>query len=96
MIYPTILRLRNQGIHNFKWLGWPGLIPDTIEEKILLTSLLANENCIPIWIEHDLILKYQLFVDKHLTPLFHNHRGHDMNDVDSVIHDLWKSYQEIN
>lgn len=96
MIYPTIYRLRQQGIQNFKWLGWPGLILDTIEEKIEVTSLLAQENCVPIWIEQDLMVKYQLFVDKHLNPLFHNHRGHDINDVDSVIGDLWKSYQEVN
>ena len=79
-----------------KWFGWPGIIPETIEEKTAISDLLAKENCVPIWIEQDTVLQYQLFIDRHLTPLFHNYRsGHDF-DVDLTNQDLWRAYQDVN
>ena len=97
MIYPNIFRLGKRGLLNFKWLGWPGIIPDNIEEKTKIIALLAKENCIPIWIEEDTIVKYQLFIDRHLNFMVHNNKSMAAeSDCDPNVKELWRSYKEVN
>jgi trehalose-6-phosphate synthase len=40
MLYPTIFNLREKGMLNFYWIGWPGIIPKNEEEKELIQQLL--------------------------------------------------------
>ena len=36
MLYPTIFNLKDKGMINFQWIGWPGIIPKNEEEKELI------------------------------------------------------------
>ena len=38
MLYPTIFNLREKGMLNFQWIGWPGIIPKNEEEKELIIN----------------------------------------------------------
>ena len=42
MLYPTIYKLRERDFIDFQWIGWPGIIPDTQEEKEQITLLLKD------------------------------------------------------
>ena len=42
MLYPTIFRLKEKGLLNFQWIGWPGIIPDNEDEKIRIQYLLQS------------------------------------------------------
>ena len=66
MIYPTLYKLGQRGKLNLKWIGWPGYIPQNVEEKLKINELLSKENCIPVWIDKELVLMYQLFIEKYL------------------------------
>jgi trehalose-6-phosphate synthase len=40
MLYPLIFKLKERGIKNFIWIGWPGYFPDSEEEKQRIKILL--------------------------------------------------------
>lgn len=42
MLYPTIFNLREKGMLNFQWIGWPGIIPKNEEEKERIQQLLKT------------------------------------------------------
>ena len=61
-IYPSIFKIRNM-IKHFKWIGWPGIIPKNEEEKIAISCMLQRQNCEPIFLDKNLMILYQLFID---------------------------------
>jgi len=93
-VYPAIYKLKNQGL-NFLWIGWPGIIPRNEEEKQKITKLLADQKCIPIFLDSETIYLNSLFVDQHLYTLFHSFKGSDSNDLDLTA-DLWNAYKDVN
>lgn len=42
MLYPTIFKLKDKGLRNFTWIGWPGFFPKDDEEKEKIVFLLAQ------------------------------------------------------
>jgi trehalose 6-phosphate synthase/phosphatase len=75
-IYPTIFKMRSK-YKNFKWIGWPGIVPKNEEEKIAITCTLSKQNCIPIFMDKNMMILYQIFIDQHLQPMLHNY--YDVN-----------------
>ena len=51
MLYPTIFNLREKGMLNFQWIGWPGIIPKNEEEKEQIQQLLKTQKCYAIWLK---------------------------------------------
>lgn len=90
LLYPTIFKLKNH--LNFQWIGWPGIIPKNEDEKLRIRLLLAGQKCIPIFLELDNIILYQLFIDKFLNTMFHNFKGSDADDLDILNSHLWHAY----
>jgi len=50
MLYPPIYKLKEKGILNFVWVGWPGIYPKNESEKHQIQSMLAEKKCVPVWI----------------------------------------------
>lgn len=50
----------------------------------------------PIFIERDKMILYNLFVEQFLYTLFHNFKGSDANDLDELNIDLWHAYCDVN
>ena len=92
MLYPLIFKLKEKGIKNFIWIGWPGYFPDSEEEKQRIKILLNQHQCNPIWFTREQILKFSVFYYEHLDPLFHNFKGTDDNDIDESNQELWWTY----
>lgn len=77
------------------WVGWPDYITNSTEEKKKLTEMLKKMNCIPIWLPEELVIKYQLVVDKFLTPIFNNFKV--IQPEENLLEtDLFKAYREVN
>ena len=60
-LYPSIFKLREKDFINFQWIGWPGIIPETQEEKETITQLLKEHSCYPIWLMRNEIEEFLLF-----------------------------------
>lgn len=96
MLYPTIFRLKEKGLLNFQWVGWPGIIPENEDEKNRIRYLLQSQNCYPIWLKKDQIEKFMLFNEQFLRPFFHNFKGYDENEIDEQNAEMWHTYCEVN
>lgn len=64
MLYPTIFKLKDKGIRNFTWIGWPGFFPNDEDEKMRIKYLLAQQKCLPIWLTKEQILQFSAFYDQ--------------------------------
>ena len=40
MLYPLIFKLKERGIKNFTWIGWPGYFPESEDEKLRIKMFL--------------------------------------------------------
>lgn len=78
------------------WIGWPGIIPETVAEKEQIEQILATQKCIPIWLEKHELEDFMLFYEQFLRPLFHNFKGTNERDIDEFTVDLWHTYNDIN
>jgi trehalose 6-phosphate synthase/phosphatase len=96
MLYPTIFKLKDKGLRNFTWIGWPGFFPKDDEEREKIVVLLAQQKCLPIWPTKEQILLFSAFYDQHLNPLFHNFKGTDEDDIDDMNQELWRNYCDVN
>lgn len=74
------------------WIGWPGLEVDNAEEEQEVEGLLAIENCLPVYLESDLIENYyDGFSNATLWPLFHY-----FTEYTTFLERYWKAYCEVN
>jgi trehalose 6-phosphate synthase/phosphatase len=96
MVLPTIFKIREQVALNFLWIGWPGIIPETVAEKEQIERLLAAQKCRPIWLEKHELEDMILFQEQFLRPLFHNFKGTNERDIDDLVVSLWRNYNEVN
>ena len=74
-LYPALFKLKDKGMVNFKWVGWPGIFPKDEQEKFRIQELLAEYRCYPVWIEQEMMQKFLLFYEYFMRPLFHNFKG---------------------
>jgi trehalose 6-phosphate synthase/phosphatase len=78
--------------NNSVWLGWPGIGASTAIEKKEITKMLANEQCIPIFLEDELIENYyDGFSNATLWPLFHY-----FTEYTSFKEVYWHAYVKVN
>lgn len=62
-VYPTIFNLKDRGLLNFTWVGWPGIIPNNEDEKARVKNLLAAHRCHPVWFTFEQVVLFQIFFD---------------------------------
>ena len=74
------------------WIGWPGLEVDTAEERQVVENLLAQEHCLPVYLDSDLIENYyDGFSNATLWPLFHYFTDY------TIFHEkYWEAYCSVN
>ena len=74
------------------WIGWPGLEVDSAEEREKVEGLLAGENCLPVYLDSDLIENYyDGFSNATLWPLFHY-----FTEYTTFSEKFWKAYRQVN
>ena len=61
MTYPTLFKIREETNIDFRWIGWPGIIPKNEAEKEQITNLLHKEKCYPVWFEKSELEDFLLF-----------------------------------
>ena len=77
-------------------MGWSDIIPKDDKEKEEITKIMAKDNCIPVFLEKDTLIMYQMFMDQFLLNLMHNFQGIGIYDEPDVNNDLWHAYCEVN
>lgn len=77
---------------NSVWIGWPGLMPETPAEEKEVTALLETEQCLPVFLNEDLISNfYDGFSNATLWPLFHY-----FAEFTEFNKTYWDSYCKVN
>jgi trehalose 6-phosphate synthase/phosphatase len=78
--------------NNSVWIGWPGNITSSVREKEKIRSLLAEQQCLPIYLDSGLIENfYDGFSNATLWPLFHY-----FTEFTTFNEDFWEAYVKVN
>ncbi|MCK3684869.1 bifunctional alpha,alpha-trehalose-phosphate synthase (UDP-forming)/trehalose-phosphatase [Maribellus sp. YY47] len=78
--------------NNSVWIGWPGIIPESDNEARVVTSLLQQEQCLPVFLDEELIANYyDGFSNATLWPLFHY-----FTEFAEFKEKYWKAYRKVN
>jgi len=88
--------VRQKGLFKTKWIGWPGMKPDTEEEEKEVAALLKQHDCVPVFLDADVVENYLYFHETVLRPLFHNFKGLSDFEHDLGKRELWQNYQFVN
>ncbi len=74
------------------WIGWPGIIPASENEETEVTSLLEKEQCLPVFMNEELISNYyDGFSNATLWPLFHY-----FTEFAKFSETYWNAYKKVN
>ncbi len=74
------------------WIGWPGVMPETKKEAETIVSLLEKEQCLPVYLEEELVSNYyDGFSNATLWPLFHYFT--EFTEFDETY---WEAYCKVN
>lgn len=74
------------------WIGWPGYIPESEEEKETIRERLAEFNLIPVFLSSEQIEGYyEGFSNEVLWPIFHYRLSYAVYKQEN-----WQYYQEVN
>ncbi|WP_319268843.1 bifunctional alpha,alpha-trehalose-phosphate synthase (UDP-forming)/trehalose-phosphatase [uncultured Draconibacterium sp.] len=74
------------------WIGWPGVMPETKNEEKEVTGLLETEQCLPVFLNEDLISNYyDGFSNATLWPLFHY-----FAEFTEFNETYWEAYCKVN
>lgn len=74
------------------WIGWPGYIPDSEEEKQIIKEKLKELNLIPVFLTTEQIEGYyEGFSNEVLWPIFHYRLSYAVYKQKN-----WQYYQEVN
>lgn len=78
--------------NNSVWIGWPGVMPKNKKEEAIVTNLLEKENCLPLFLDQELIENYyDGYSNATLWPLLHYFTEY------TVFSDkYWKAYLRVN
>lgn len=69
-------------------MGWPSFFPKDEQEKAEITQLLAEQKCIPVWLDKDVADRFILFNELYMKPTIHNFKSTGEVDTDSCQHEL--------
>jgi hypothetical protein len=58
------------------WIGMASVFPKDEEDKQKIVALFREKNCIPVFIEENIIDEFYNFYEKQVVPLFHNFKTH--------------------
>lgn len=74
------------------WIGWPGINVTETKEKKEVAALLAKEQCIPVYLDNELIENYyDGFSNATLWPLFHY-----FTEYATFKEIYWDAYKKVN
>jgi len=74
------------------WIGWPGITPETKKEAAEITTLLDQEQCLPVFLSEEQIVNYyDGFSNATLWPLFHY-----FGEFTEFNETYWESYLQVN
>ncbi|WP_167618932.1 bifunctional alpha,alpha-trehalose-phosphate synthase (UDP-forming)/trehalose-phosphatase [Maribellus sediminis] len=74
------------------WIGWPGIIPESEEEEKTVTTLVKEEQCLPVFLTEELIsMYYDGFSNATLWPLFHY-----FTEYIEYRRRYWEAYLKVN
>lgn len=78
--------------NNSLWIGWPGIDAGSDQEKDKIVKLLAKDNCLPIFLDNELIENYyDGFSNGTLWPLFHY-----FTEYTKFRELYWNAYKKVN
>lgn len=78
--------------NNNIWIGWPGYIPKSEEEKQIITEKLKELNLIPVFLTDKQIEGYyEGFANEVLWPIFHYRLSYAVYRQEN-----WQYYKEVN
>ncbi len=74
------------------WIGWPGIIPKTSEEKYFLEEKFREFGCKPVFLSrYSLENYYYGFSNRTIWPLFHYFPQHTV-----YSQTYWRTYRHVN
>ncbi|MFD1772158.1 bifunctional alpha,alpha-trehalose-phosphate synthase (UDP-forming)/trehalose-phosphatase [Sphingobacterium suaedae] len=74
------------------WVGWPGFVPESEEEKLIIRERLAELNLVPVFLtEEELMGYYEGFSNEVLWPIFHYRLSYAVYNTDN-----WHIYKQVN
>lgn len=74
------------------WIGWPGYIPESEEEKQIINDKLKDLNLIPVFLTEEQIEGYyEGFSNEVLWPIFHYRLSYAVYRQEN-----WQYYKEVN
>ena len=74
------------------WIGWPGLEVESAEDESRVEALLAEEHCLPVYLDSVSIENYyDGFSNATLWPLFHY-----FTDYTRFSEKFWQAYCDVN
>ncbi len=74
------------------WIGWPGIDVTETKQKKEVAALLAKEQCIPVYLNNELIENYyDGFSNATLWPLFHY-----FTEYATFKENYWEAYKKVN
>lgn len=77
---------------NNMWLGWSGIVADTIEKQSEIREKLGEINLFPVFLtQEEINLYYEGFSNETLWPIFHYHPTYAHYEQD-----YWDSYMVVN
>lgn len=78
--------------NNSIWIGWPGIDAGSDHERDKIVKLLAKDNCLPIFLDNDLVENYyDGFSNATLWPLFHY-----FTEYTKFRKLYWNAYKKVN
>ncbi len=78
--------------NNSVWIGWPGIISDSEDEKKQVTELIKKEDCLPVFLEEKLLEDYYYgFSNTTIWPLFHY-----FLEYSEFEEEQWAAYKAVN
>ena len=97
LLYPTMFNLREKKrMVKIIWIGWPGVVAETIEEQNQITEILKEYGCIPVFFDSQTVEQFLYFHETVLRPLFHNFKGLNDFEYDLGKQEYWQKYQQVN
>ena len=82
---------------NIWWVGWPGIVLESEEEKKSLSEFLAlNYKCYPVFLTENEVTNFQFFCNRVLYPVFCNIIHTSSMKVPQYSLENWEMYKSVN
>lgn len=96
LLYPSLYRFIMSKYKNAKWVGYVN-IPDGVTKRDVkeIEKLLNSKNCVPVYLDKKLLIKFRNYCEEVLYPFIHNLLSPN-NNLEQVATEYWAIYRIVN